>query len=103
MHHKNNKITRVFGETGGNIMSELLRILTQIDKGDQKALLCELPKSVLDGLNIGADGTVDLELLIQLCKRISERSDAPGSDSEFKKYTEMMSMIFDSSRAVEVK
>ena len=86
-------------------MSELLRILTQIDNGDEKALLCELPQEAINNLHIAPDGTVDLDALIQISKNLADRAapDSVKAERAFEEYVDLMGLIFDSSRAVEVR
>lgn len=92
-------------------MSRLLKVLTQIEKGDQSALLCELPQSLVEGLKIQADGSVDTETLFKICHRIMRVEkltqkivqQEAALEEEFKKNGELMRLIFDSSIAVEPK
>jgi hypothetical protein len=46
-----------------------------LEKADVKALECEIPVELLQGLNLQEDGTVDLESLLKICHR-ANRLDA---------------------------
>jgi hypothetical protein len=50
-------------------MTNLLRVLELLERSDIKALECEVPAQLLKGLNLQADGTVDLETLLKICYR----------------------------------
>jgi hypothetical protein len=62
-------------------MTNLLRVLEMLEKADVKALQCEVPVELLQGLNIQEDGTVDLEALLKICHR-ANRLDALKKSQE---------------------
>lgn len=76
-----------------------LKILCELGREEQRALLVEFPKEVIQGLDIAADGTVDtssfLEVMMQYYGTRGEVT------SEDETYTSIMRAIFDSSIGVE--
>jgi hypothetical protein len=88
-------------------MTNLLRVLEMLEKADVKALQCEVPLELLQGLNLQDDGTVDLETLLKICHR-ANRLDALKKSQKTKKDIEpslsdinpdLMDLIFNPDRA----
>jgi hypothetical protein len=52
-------------------MSSILKVLKKIEKSDTQALHIEVPSEILKGLDIQPDGSVNLELLMQVCQRLA--------------------------------
>lgn len=91
-------------------MTNLLRVLELLEKADIKALECEIPASLLKGLNLQEDGTVNLETLLKICHRANRldafktESSLEQSDSEytvFDKNPDFMNLIFNPDIASE--
>ena len=67
-------------------MSKKLKIVAELGCENNKSLLVELPKEVIEGLNIGTDGTVDTQIMLEIIKRYYV--DAVNDDIDW------MNMIF---------
>ena len=88
-------------------MSSILKILSELGTGDDKALLIELPKELLDNIDIENDGSVDtLDLLKVLRKAaIAELNDKTNTieteDQAMSRKAYLMNKIFNSDIAVD--
>jgi hypothetical protein len=51
--------------------NKLLRVLGQLEMGDEASLVCELPNYLLNGVAVDDYGQVDLAGLLALCKQLS--------------------------------
>ncbi|NCX94437.1 MAG: hypothetical protein EBX40_07155 [Gammaproteobacteria bacterium] len=83
--------------------SKLLRILALLGQGDASALLCEVPKELLEGLNVNADGSVDTAALLSLCQRIAAKEEqdlVAQEEVQFERNQFLMNMIYNPSIAV---
>jgi hypothetical protein len=86
-------------------MTNLLRVLDLLEKADIKALQCEVPEELLQGLNLQEDGSVDLETLLKICHRANQVDSLKnkGKILKFKtadqnineKNPDLMDLIFD--------
>jgi hypothetical protein len=65
-------------------MTNLLRVLDLLEKADIKALQCEIPVELLEGLNLQEDGTVDLETLLRICQRANRVDSLKNQRSNLK-------------------
>lgn len=81
-----------------------MRVLQQIEAGDEASLLCELPKELLEGVKVARDGSVDSGFLFDLCQKILVEQEVIEKKVEetkcFERNQFLMSMIYDSSIAV---
>ncbi|MDO8954502.1 MAG: hypothetical protein Q7V63_06615 [Gammaproteobacteria bacterium] len=78
-----------------------IKVLSELSKDDQKALLLELPQGDLGGLTIYPDGTVDTQQLLQYLMKISKKDQAIVDDGlTLHEEIELMLNIYDSSRAI---
>jgi antitoxin component of MazEF toxin-antitoxin module len=65
-------------------MTNLLRVLDLLEKADIKALQCEIPVELLEGLNLQEDGTVDLETLLKICHRATRLESLKNQSNKLK-------------------
>ena len=84
-------------------MSSILKVLKKIDASDTKALQIEVPAEILKDLNIQADGTVDLEVLMQICQRLARVKKLKNKVELAQKNTseELVDLIFNPDRVAE--
>ena len=86
-------------------MTNLLKVLSQIDEGDMQSLECSIPASLLKDLNVQEDGQVDLDTLLKICHRVKraevlkERSSGIKQDDREQIY----GLIYDTSKAKDFK
>ncbi|NCX94076.1 MAG: hypothetical protein EBX40_05325 [Gammaproteobacteria bacterium] len=80
-----------------------LKVLTAMEGEEKIALLCELPKSLANRLNIGEDGSVDLISLLEAYRQGARDSFKPQERKEnaFNASVDLMRMIYDRSLAVD--
>ena len=85
--------------------SKLLKVLHQIDSGDDASFICELPQDMMDGVHVDAMGNVDGEILLNLCQKILEEQEAHeakvAAQASFERNQFLMRMIYDPSVAVQ--
>ena len=81
-------------------MTTLLKVLTSIEKNDTQALLCEIPKELVNDLNVQADGSVDLETLLKICLRVKR---ADSLKSKKKQHSTLMNLIYNADIAKDFK
>jgi hypothetical protein len=60
---------------------KLLRVLGQMEMGDEASLVCELPRHLLKDVSVDDYGQVDLAGLLTLCKHLSA-GESLGFDTE---------------------
>lgn len=88
-------------------MSSVLKVLSELGQGDDKALLIELPKDLLDNIDVAQDGSVDTMQLLKLLRRaaIEELQDKTGQleseDEALARKAYLMNMIFNPEVAVD--
>jgi hypothetical protein len=90
-------------------MASILKVLKNIQKSETQALQIEVPSEILKGLNIQPDGSVDLEVLMQVCQRLArvkklnakiELAKQNLSD-DAEKSENLMDLIFNPDRVIE--
>ncbi len=82
-------------------MTNLLRVLELLEKADIKALECEVPSELLQGLQLQADGTVDLETLLKICHRANRIDASQQENASFEKNPDFQDLIFNPDIAKE--
>ncbi len=86
---------------------KLLKVLEQLEMGDEASLICELPRHLLKEVNVDEAGQVDLMGLLAVCKHLSsaevESSErlAIQDEEAFEKSAFWYRMIYDRSLAVD--
>ncbi len=91
---------------------KLLRVLEQIEMGDEASLVCELPRHLLRDVTVDDYGQVDLAGLLTLCKQLSSveyedevdfanLSKELNEEEDFQKSSFWFRMIYDRSLAVD--
>ncbi len=94
-------------------MSSVLKILSELGDGKDKALLIELPSDLAKEIKIHHDGSVDTMALLKLLRKVAVAELQEQSDEQDKKIeTEtdllerrafLMNMIFNRDVAVDVR
>lgn len=79
-------------------MTSLLNILSKIDSNDTQSLLCDVPKDLIDGLNVQEDGSVDLSTLLKICLRMKRKE---SLKSIAKRQSQVMDLIYNSDIAAD--
>lgn len=75
-------------------MTHLLKVLTQIEQGDMQSLLCELPKGLLQDLEIQKDGTVKMDALLKICMRVKQAEALSEKGLKSKDKDQLHNLIF---------
>lgn len=87
--------------------SSVLKVLSELGQGDDKALLIELPKELLENIDVSSDGSVDTMQLLKLLRRaaITELQDkaskVESEDEALSRKAHLMNMIFNPDVAVD--
>lgn len=95
-------------------MSSVLKVLSELGAGKDKALLIELPQDLAKEIHIRHDGSVDTMALLKLLRKVAvaELQEQSGKDQNNLVETEddvlerrafLMNMIFNRDAAVDVR
>ena len=85
-------------------MSKLLRALTLINEGKEQSLICEVPKELINSLELDEKGNANLGTLLEICKYLStNKKTVEAPCKNFEKNRQMMRLIYDQSMAVNKK
>lgn len=85
-------------------MSKLLRALTLINEGKEQSLICEVPKELINSLELDEHGNANLGTLLDICKHLADgKQSKEKTCKKFEKNRKIMRLIYDESIAIDKK
>jgi len=93
-------------------MSSVLKVLSELGEGKDKALLIELPSDLAKEIHIHHDGSVDTMALLKLLRKVAvaelQEQNNPHEVHEsendvLERRAFLMNMIFNKNMAVDIK
>jgi hypothetical protein len=81
-------------------MARSIKLIGELGDAEHRALILEMPRDMISGLKVAADGTVDTQCLLGMLMMMEQEAALEQNDDPtFSEQLELMLNIYDSSRA----
>ena len=84
------------------MVNRTIKVIAEMGNDENKALLIEMPRDMISGLKVAADGTVDTKCLLGMLMLMEQEAALVQEEGvPFQEQLDLMLNIYDSSRAVK--